>query len=130
MIGHRAFPLRGAQSGQQPEERENERMTDEYKYEVRGYRKQSDVHGFGSQCEIGCDTLKEAKAKARFILTDESMRQSESSSPLGYSQVIQRFTGECVADFFNPRICPECGQTIDPRVPARTCDTCAQPTGD
>jgi hypothetical protein len=28
-------------------------MSSEYKYEVRGYRKQADVHSFGSSVEIG-----------------------------------------------------------------------------
>ena len=94
-------------------------MNSEYKYEVRGYRKQSDVHCLGSQTEIGCDTLKEANKKAKDILTDEEMRRTESTSPLGYSQVVNRITGECVSDYFNPRICSECGQVINP---VRLCD--------
>lgn len=83
-------------------------MSSEYKYEVRGYRYQEDVRN-GSQVEVGCDTVKEGKTRARFVISQSEMRQSETSQPLGYSQLVQRYTGEVVADFFNPSICQQCG---------------------
>jgi hypothetical protein len=48
------------------------------------------------------DTLREAKARARYVLTDEFMRACESSQPLGYSQV--RLNGEVVADYFRKEV--------------------------
>lgn len=44
-------------------------MNSEYKYEVRAYRTQREVPS-GSSFEYGCDTVKEAKAKAKFVLQD------------------------------------------------------------
>lgn len=72
---------------------------DEYKYQVNGYPSQ-DEFDKGSVREIAADTLKEAKEKAKRILTVAEARESESSRVLGYSQVIDRFSGEVVADFF------------------------------
>ena len=43
------------------------------------------------------DTLKEAKARAKYYLTEEYAQVSESAR-LGYAQVL--VNGECVADFF------------------------------
>lgn len=53
-------------------------MNSEYKYEVRGYCKQSDLPHVGSQVEIGCHTVNEAKVKARFVLTQGEMLQTEA----------------------------------------------------
>lgn len=83
-------------------------MNSEYKYEVRGYRFKGDVQS-GSQTEIGLDTVKESKERAKRVLSESEMQSTESSQPLGYSQVVNRFTGECVADFFNDAICQNCG---------------------
>jgi hypothetical protein len=48
--------------------------------------------------DIYCETIKQAKQRARYLLTDDYMRDSETSEPLGYSQV--RVNGEVVADYF------------------------------
>lgn len=74
-------------------------------------QKQITVLGFSSQedCQLGggacvedfhCDTIAEAKRRARYILTDDFMRMGEMSEPLGYSQVL--VNGECHSDFFRP----------------------------
>jgi hypothetical protein len=84
-------------------------MSSEYKYEVRGYRSQHDVQCNGSSVEVGCDTLKEAQKRARFVISESEMMQSEMSQPLGYSQVVNRFTGEVINDYFNDSICQQCG---------------------
>ena len=44
------------------------------------------------------ETLKEARERAKYILTDDHMRHIESSVPMNYSQVI--LNGECVSDYF------------------------------
>jgi hypothetical protein len=45
-----------------------------------------------------CDTVKEAKARAKRFLTEEYRRNSEASARLAYSQVT--VNGECVQDYF------------------------------
>lgn len=47
---------------------------------------------------IECDTIGEAKRKARYVLTDEYQRLVEASSPMTYSQVV--VDGECLHDYF------------------------------
>ncbi len=48
--------------------------------------------------ETHCDTIKEAKARARYLLTEEYQHVIESSTRLGYSQVC--INGDCLHDFF------------------------------
>lgn len=53
------------------------------------------------QCDVvdtNCGTVTEARHRARYLLTDEAMRNAEASQPLGYSQVV--VDGQCVADYF------------------------------
>ena len=47
--------------------------------------------------ETHCETVGEAKARAKYVLTTEYQRITESSQKLGYSQVI--VNGVCVADY-------------------------------
>lgn len=53
----------------------------------------------GWDIDYGCDTMKEARSRAKYLLTEEYMLAAEMSEPLGYSQVLNS-KGECVADFF------------------------------
>jgi len=45
-----------------------------------------------------CETLAEAKKRAKYYLSAEYMNRSESTVMMGYAQVL--VNGECVADFF------------------------------
>jgi hypothetical protein len=69
------------------------------KYTVLAAWDQDDLDRSGAVIEDGYDTLKEAKHRAKYYLTDEYQRGGEMSRPLGYSQVRNQ-AGECVADFF------------------------------
>ena len=62
----------------------DESMKTEKTILARGYRAQN---GF-CECDIQCDTIAEAKRKARFFLTNEHMHLIESSEPMTYSQVV------------------------------------------
>ena len=66
--------------------------------EVRAARTQQAV--LDHQCDVvlECDTIAEAKRKARYLLTDEEMHLVEASEPNRYAQVV--VNGECVADYF------------------------------
>jgi len=71
------------------------------KYTVEAAATQKDA--LDGQCvaiDTYCDTIKEAKARARHFLSDEYQRLAEMSYPLGYARVLR--DGECVADFFRP----------------------------
>jgi len=59
---------------------------------------QSEV--LNSQCDIEeeHETVAEAKRRARYVLTEEYRRNCESTSRLGYSQVL--VNGDVVADYF------------------------------
>jgi hypothetical protein len=59
----------------------------------------------GDLCDNGAavedrdfDTLGDAKRRARYLLTEEYRRITESAECLGYAQVL--VDGECVADYF------------------------------
>ncbi len=54
------------------------------------------------QCDVveTADTLKEAKARAKYLLTSDFQISGEMSECLGYARVM--LSGECVADFFQP----------------------------
>ena len=45
-----------------------------------------------------CETVAEAKNRAKYYLSAEYMNRCESSVMMGYAQVL--VNGECVADFF------------------------------
>ena len=55
------------------------------------------------QCDVvfEFDTLKEARTRAKYYLSDDYRRTSESSERLGYSAVF--VNGECVNDYFGGR---------------------------
>jgi hypothetical protein len=69
-------------------------------YEVRAAQTQDAV--LDGQCDVietHYETIKEAKARAKYLLTDEYAKASESEAgPLAYAQVLK--DGECVADYF------------------------------
>ena len=48
-----------------------------------------------------CQTVAEAKKRARYFLTEEFMNRSESTVMLSYAQV--KVNGICVADYFGGR---------------------------
>lgn len=52
------------------------------------------------QCDVvqDFDTVKEAKDRAKYYLTDEFRQASEASERLGYARVL--VDGNCVADYF------------------------------
>ena len=52
----------------------------------------------GCDVEQECQTLAEAKNRAKYYLTEEYMQSAESTTMLGYSQV--RVNGVCEYDFF------------------------------
>jgi len=66
--------------------------------EVRAARTQQQV--LDHQCDIvqPCDTIGEARKRAKHYLTDEYQRVIESSEPMGYAQVV--VNDECLADYF------------------------------
>jgi hypothetical protein len=70
-----------------------------HKIEVRAARTQKAV--LDHECDLvidSFDTIHEAKAKARYVLTDDYQRVSESHEPMRYSQVV--VDGQCHSDFF------------------------------
>ena len=68
----------------------------ESKYLVRGYC--SDTDG-GYDDESEADTLKEAKAKAKHMMSDTYTRLVESTVSVAYVQVVNAKTGEIILDF-------------------------------
>lgn len=51
--------------------------------------------------EVECETIAQAKKRAKYYLTKEYMNDIESSTQLGYSQVL--VNGECLYDYFGGR---------------------------
>jgi hypothetical protein len=68
----------------------------ETKYAIRGYC--GDTDG-GYDDESCADTLKEAKQRARNMMSEEHMRVVESTVPVIYVEVVNMEIGEVVADF-------------------------------
>lgn len=68
--------------------------------EVRAARTQQLV--LDGQCDViqSCETIKEAKERAKYYLTVKFADLCEVYQTLGYSQVIA--DGECIADYFAP----------------------------
>jgi hypothetical protein len=52
--------------------------------------------------ETHCETVAEAKKRAKYLLTVEYQNVIEASAPLGYSQVV--VNGECLYDFFGKEV--------------------------
>ena len=70
------------------------------KYTVEAGHTQDQIKNDGFDVSYRADTLQEAKARARYLLSDEYRRASEASTRLGYAHVINA-ASECVADYFN-----------------------------
>lgn len=52
------------------------------------------------QCVVveSCDTIKEAKARVKYILSDDFRRSSELTNRIGYARIMA--DGECLYDYF------------------------------
>jgi hypothetical protein len=66
--------------------------------EVRAAKTQQDVLDHQCDVVIECDTIAEAKRKAKYLLTDECQAMYEASEPNRYAQVV--VDGECLYDYF------------------------------
>lgn len=66
------------------------------KYSIRGYCNDTDG---GHDSESEADTLKEAKAKAKHMMSDTYTRLVESTVSVAYVQVVNAKTGEIILDF-------------------------------
>ncbi len=66
------------------------------KYAIRGYCPDSDG---GYDSESQADTLKEAKSKARHMMSDEYTRIVESTVKVSYVEIVNLETDEVVSDF-------------------------------
>jgi len=56
----------------------------------------------GSWVDQECETIAEAKKRAKYYLTEEHMHSAESTTMLGYAQV--RVNGVCEYDFFGKEV--------------------------
>ena len=74
-------------------------MNTEAKYILRGYC--SDTDG-GYDDESTAETLKEAKERAKYMMSEEHTRIVESTVPVVYVEVINSKTDEVVATFGEP----------------------------
>jgi len=73
----------------------NLHAADQPKYQLRGYV--SNNTELGSDAEVYADTIKAAKAKAKYLLSEEYMKACESTQRL---QRVLIFKGtECLEDF-------------------------------
>lgn len=59
---------------------------------------QDQLENNGCDVECNCQTIAEAKKRAKYFLTEEYMHVAESSTMLGYAQVL--VNGQCEYDFF------------------------------
>lgn len=57
---------------------------------------QDDLDADGALVESDCETLAEAKRRARYYTTADYARMAELSAPIGYARVV--VNGECVFD--------------------------------
>lgn len=55
----------------------------------------------GCDVDQECETIAEAKKRAKYYLTEEYMKSCESTTMLGYAQVL--VDGKCEHDFFGPQ---------------------------
>jgi len=69
--------------------------------EVRAAETQHAV--LSGQCDVVSlhDTVKEARARAKYMLTDSYQASAEASEPLRYAQVV--VDGVCVEDYFRKK---------------------------
>ncbi len=65
----------------------------EPKYEVLGFK---DKNQSGCDVDATYDTLKEAKNRGKYWMTEEHQRLIESSVPISYVKITNRFTGDVV----------------------------------
>jgi hypothetical protein len=59
---------------------------------------QSVLEQYGCDVEQECETIAQAKKRAKYYLTEDYMQSVESTTMLGYAQV--RVNGVCEYDFF------------------------------
>lgn len=71
----------------------------EYKYTISAFRSQADMEA-GSDYDTHADTLKEAKQKARYCLTEAFRIYGEMSARFGYAIVRQAGSTEIIFDCF------------------------------
>lgn len=71
----------------------------EAKYLLRGYCSDSDG---GYDDESTADTLKKARERAKYMMSEEHARTVESMVPVTYVEVINAKTDEVVLDFGEP----------------------------
>lgn len=70
----------------------------EEKYIVRAYTNDDMNRGFDD--EAGRDTLREAKATAKYFLSDSYLQAIESTVPVKQVTITLAESGECVEHFF------------------------------
>jgi hypothetical protein len=63
---------------------------------------QEQLENHGCDVEQECETMAEAKRRAKYYLTEEYMHRSESSTMLGYAEI--RVNGRCEYDFFGKEV--------------------------
>lgn len=68
-------------------------------YTVQAYTNAAHIGKWLEVEQDGFSNIKEAKARAKYYLTADYQRASESSERLGYARVL--LNGDCVADFTN-----------------------------
>lgn len=71
-------------------------MNDKPKYVVLGFYTADDVNS-GCDAESEADTLKEAKARARYMISEQARLDNEASKRLQRAQVWRG--NECVVDY-------------------------------
>lgn len=77
----------------------HDRIVNEAKYIIRGYCSDSDG---GYDDESSADTLKEAKQRARYMMSEEHTRIVESTVRVAYVEIINAKTDEIVATVGQP----------------------------
>lgn len=71
-------------------------MSEQAKYSIRGYCRETDG---GYDDESVAETLKEARQRAKAMMSEEHMHIVESTVPVVYVEVVNTQTGEIVLDF-------------------------------
>lgn len=69
---------------------------------VLAARSQEQLENDGADVEQEFDTLKDARERAKYYLSETFRLTSEASERLGYSQVL--VNDECVNDYFGERV--------------------------
>ncbi len=73
-------------------------MAKEKKIVVLAATSQYALEQKGADVDEICDTIAQAKKRAKYFLTEEFMNACETTTRLSYSQVL--VNGECLYDFF------------------------------